>query len=294
MGQALRIAIIGGAGKMGQWFARLLLNEGMEVMISDNRSEELRKANIIMAGELMTNEMAISRADAVLISVPIDNFEEAVKEISCHIQPGQIVIDISSIKVRPMELMHKYIAKGLVLGVHPMFGPGAVDIVNKNFVLTPTNSKEKDLAKRVQLHLNKKGACVSQMSPDEHDELMSIILGLPSFIAIVSADTLLSLNRLQKTRNISGSTYKMLLMLTENVVTEDTNLYASLQMTLPHITEIENLFLSKAATWADLIKNGNKQNIIEKLHSLKDDFKKENPNFAGGYENMYRVIEHYN
>ncbi len=291
MGQELRIAIIGGAGKMGQWFARLLLNEGMEVMISDNRSEELRKAKIIMAGELMTNEMAISRADAVLISVPIDNFEEAVKEISCHIQPGQIVIDISSIKARPMELMHKYIAKSLVLGVHPMFGPGAVDIVNKNFVLTPTNSKEKDLAKHVQLHLNKKGARVSQMSPDEHDELMSVILGLPSFIAIVSADTLLSLNRLQKTRNISGSTYKMLLMLTESVVTEDTNLYASLQMTLPHITEIENLFLSKAATWADMIKNRNKQKIIEKLHSLKDDFKKENPNFAGGYENMYRVIE---
>jgi prephenate dehydrogenase len=291
MGQALKIAIIGGAGKMGQWFARLLLDEGVEVAISDNRCEELREGKIVLAGELMTTAMAISRADAVIISVPIDNFEEVIKEIACHVQPGQAVIDISSIKVRPMELMHKYIAKGLVLGVHPMFGPGAVDIVNKNFVLTPTNSKEKDLAKRIEIQLNKKGANVSQMAPDEHDELMAIILGLPSFIAIVSADTLLSLNRLQKTRNISGSTYKLLLMLTESVVTKDANLYASLQMTLPNIAEIENLFLSKAETWVDMVKNKDKQKLIEKLHSLESDFKKENPNFTGAYENMYKLIE---
>jgi prephenate dehydrogenase len=172
-----------------------------------------------------------------------------------------------------------------------MFGPGAVDIVNKNFVLTPTNSKEKDLAKRIEIQLNKKGANVSQMAPDEHDELMAIILGLPSFIAIVSADTLLSLNRLQKTRNISGSTYKLLLMLTESVVTKDANLYASLQMTLPNIAEIENLFLSKAETWVDMVKNKDKQKLIEKLHSLESDFKKENPNFTGAYENMYKLIE---
>lgn len=276
---------------MGQWFARLFLNDGMEVAISDNRCEEIREEKIILAGELMTNAMAISRADAVLISVPIDNFEEAIKEVSCHVQPGQVVIEISSIKARPMELMHKYIAKGLVLGVHPMFGPGAVNLANKNFVLTPTNNKEKDLAHRVELHLKKKGARVSQMSPDEHDELMAIILGLPSFIAIVSADTLLSLNRLQKTRKISGSTYKLLLMLTESVVAEDANLYAALQMTLPNIAEIENLFLCKAATWVDMVKNRDKLKLIEKLHNLENDFKKENPNFAGDYQNMYKVIE---
>jgi len=276
---------------MGQWFARLFANEGLEVAISDTRFKELREGKIILAGELMTNARAISRADVVLISVPIDSFEETVEEMSRHVQSGQIVIDISSIKVRPIELMHKYIAKGLVLGVHPMFGPGAVDLVNKNIILTPTNDKEKDLAQHVETHLNRKGARVSQMSPDEHDELMAIILGLPSFIAIISADTLLSLNKMQKTKNISGSTYKLLLMLTESVVTKDADLYASLQMTLPNIAEIENLFLSKAASWVDMVKNRDKQKLIAKLHGLENDFKKENPNYDDAYENMYKVIE---
>lgn len=276
---------------MGQWFARLFANEGMEVAISDTRFKELRERKIILAGEIMTNARAISMADVVLISVPIDSFEETVEEMSRHVQPGQIVIDISSIKVRPVELMHKYIAKGLVLGAHPMFGPGAVDLTNKNIVLTPTNDKEIDLAQHIETHLNGKGARVSQMSPGEHDELMAIILGLPSFIAIISADTLLSLNKMQKTRNISGSTYKLLLMLAESVVTQDADLYASLQMTLPNITEIENLFLSKAASWVDMVKNRDKQKLIAKLHGLENDFKKENPDYDDAYANMYKVIE---
>lgn len=276
---------------MGQWFAKLFASEGIEVAISDSRFKELREGKVILTGELMTNARAISSADVVLISVPIDSFEETVEEISCHVQPGQIVIDISSIKVRPVELMHKHISEGLILGVHPMFGPGAVDLVNKNFILTPTNDKEKSLAKRVETQLDRRGARVSQMSPYEHDELMAIILGLPSFIAIISADTLLSLNKMQKARNISGSTYKLLLMLTESVVTQDADLYASLQMTLPNITEIENLFLSKAASWVDMVKNRDKQKLIAKLHGLENDFKKENPNYNDAYKNMYKVIE---
>ncbi len=291
MGKALKIAIIGGAGKMGQWFARLFLEDGMEVAISDSRNEQIRNEKITLVGDLRNNAEAIKNADVVLMSVPIDNFEVAIKEVSSHVQSGQVVVDISSIKARPIELMHKYITKGLVLGVHPMFGPGAVDLVNRNIIITPTSSAEKDLAQRVEYFFKKKGAHVFQIPPDEHDELMSIVLGLPSFIAIVSADTLLSLNRLQKTRDISGSTYKLLLMLTESIVTKDANLYASLQMVLPNIAEYENVFLTKVETWLEMVKNQDKIKFLDSLHVLENDFKRENPNYADAYENMYRIID---
>jgi len=291
MRHALRIAIIGGAGKMGQWFAGLFVKEGMEVVLSDARYTELHGSETVLTGELMTSAKAISGADVLLISVPIDCFEEAVKEISCHVQQGQVVVDISSIKVRPIELMHKHIAKGLVLGVHPMFGPGAVDLQKKNIILTPTNDSERDFARRLEIYLTKAGAHVSQMSPAEHDELMTIILGLPSFLAIITADTLLSLNKIQKTRSISGSTYKLLLMMTESIVTKDADLYASLQMSLPGITDLENMFLSNAKTWIEMVKNGDKQKLIEKLHGLERDFKVENPDYDEAYTNMYKVIE---
>jgi len=287
----LKIAIIGGAGKMGQWFARVFLNDGMNVAISDILYNKNPDYNTSLAGEFVTVSTAIDQADVVLMSVPMDNFEESIEEVSGYIRPGQIVIDISSVKARPVELMHKYITKGLALGVHPMFGPGAINLENRNVVLTPTNIEEKNLANRVETYLKGKGARVFQIPPEEHDELMSIVLGLPSFIAIVSADALLSLNKLKITRDISGSTYKLLLMLTESIVTKDANLYASLQMALPNIAEIEDVFLQKVVDWITLVKDKDRPKFLEKLHNLENNFKLENPNFDNAYENMYKVID---
>ena len=40
----LKVAIIGGAGKMGRWFARLLLKEDFAVIISDINNQALSSA----------------------------------------------------------------------------------------------------------------------------------------------------------------------------------------------------------------------------------------------------------
>ena len=287
----MKVAIIGGAGKMGQWFARFFLAEGIEVLLVDNRYSELQKTDEQLTGKLSTNEEAIKGSDAVLVSVPLDSFEDAIQEASPYIYPGQVVVDISSIKAKTVEIMHKYINTGLGLGVHPMFGPGAANISKKNFVLTPTTDEENELAGRIEAYLIDKGAHVSLMTPAEHDEMMAIILGLPSFIAMVSADTLLSLGKLQLTGNISGSTYKLLLMLVESVITEDAELYANLQVALPHMSKIEDVFQNKVRTWRTLIEGGNKDKIHKKMHELEGEFKIINPSFSSAYENMYKVLE---
>ncbi|NIQ06914.1 MAG: prephenate dehydrogenase/arogenate dehydrogenase family protein, partial [Candidatus Korarchaeota archaeon] len=61
---------------------------------------------------------------------------------------------------------------------------------------------------KVRKYLETKGAKVALMTPQEHDEMMAIVLGLPHFIALVSADTLLSLDKLEQTKTIAGTTYK--------------------------------------------------------------------------------------
>ena len=92
------------------------------------------------------------------------------------------------------------------------------------------------------------------MTPKEHDEMMSVVLGLCHFIALVSADTLLSLDRLEQMAAIGGVTYKMLLMLAKSVIAEDPEFYASLQMSLPNMTGIQALFQRRTKRWADLVK----------------------------------------
>ncbi len=286
----MRVAIIGGSGKMGRWFASFLLKDGKEVVISGRNEKKLLEAKRQLGVEVASNVEAVKSADAVLLSVPIESFEEVVKQISPHIQPRQIVVDISSVKVFPVETMHKHLKTKFTLGVHPLFGPGAGSITNQNFVLTPTNDEERALAQKIRKYLEARGARVSLVAPQAHDEKMAIVLGLSHFIAIVSADTLLS-SKSGQTEAIGGITYKVLLTLVESVLSEDPELYASLQMNLPDITEIEKLFQRKAKVWADLVKNKDRQKFVQQMKILRDKLEKGNPDFGRAYQNMYRIVE---
>ena len=285
----MRVAIIGGSGEMGRWFANFLSKDGKEVVISGRSESKLREAKRQLGVEVASSVEAVKSADAVLLSVPIESFEEVVKEISPYIQPKQVVVDITSIKVLPVAAMHKHLKTGLVLGAHPLFGPGAKGVANQNFVLTPTNDKERTLAQKIREYLETRSARVSLMTPEEHDEKMTIILGLSHFIAIVSADTLLSSNKLEQPGAIGGITYKVLLTLVESVISENPELYASLQMNLSKVTEIEELFQRKVKEWADLVKNRDRQKFIQQMKVLRNKLEKSNPDFGKAYENMYKL-----
>ena len=288
----MRVAIIGGSGKMGRWFANFLLKEGKEVIITGRNEGKLLEAKRQLGVEATTNNVeAVKSADTILLSVPIDNFEEVVEQVSPYMRPEQVIIDITSVKVFPVETMHKHIKAGLTLGTHPVFGPGARSIANQNFVLTPTNERERTLAQKVMGYLEARGAKVALMTPQEHDEMMAVILGLSHFIAIVSADTLLSFDRLKQMGAISGITYKVLLTLVESVISEAPELYASLQMSLPNMAEIEKLFQQRVKTWADLVKNKDRQEFVKRMSALRSRFEKVNPYFGKAYENMYKIVE---
>ena len=287
----MKIAIIGGSGKMGRWFARFLLKDGKEVIISGRNERKLLEAKQQLGVEVASNVEAVESADVVLLSVPIDNFEEVVKQLCPYTHSGQVIIDITSTKVFPVETMHKHIKTGVVLGVHPMFGPGAKSIVNQNFVLTPTNDEETVLAQKIGRYLEARGARPTMMTPHEHDEMMTVILGLSHFIALVSADTLANFDRLKQMEAIGGSTYKLLLTLMGSVISEDPEFYASLQMSLPNMTEIERLFQESSKRWADLVKDKNRQEFVKRMTILKNRLGKDHPDFGKAYKSMYRIVE---
>lgn len=287
----MKVAIIGGTGKMGRWFANLLIKDGKDVLITGRSEQKLHEVNEQLTVETSTSIAAVKSADVVIISVPIDTFEAVVKELQPHIHSGQIILDVTSIKVSPVDIMHRYLKSASVLGTHPVFGPGARDLVNKNFVLTPTNEKEQALAEKVRQYLEKLGAKVSLMPPQEHDKMMAVVLGLSHFIAIVSADTLLGLGKLKTMGDIGGSTYKLLRTLAESVVSEDAEFYASLQMNLPGLPEMQELFQKNSATWANMVKNKDRSLFAEKMTALRNSLEKSDPDFHKAYENMYKLLD---
>jgi prephenate dehydrogenase len=287
----MKIAIIGGAGKMGQWLARLLQKEGHQVILADRNRELLLALQEQINVDIALNSESVKVAGAVILAVNIDNLEEAVTDIAPYISPGQIVIDITSVKAVPVESMHKFLPMATVLGTHPLFGPGAKGLASQNFVLTPTNEKEKMLARKVEKFLEERGARVTLMSPQKHDEMMSVVLGLSHFISIVAADTLIDIGKLPQFKAIGGSTYRVLTTLVESVVSEDPELYATLQMRLPHVQEMEESFQMHAAKWAELVKTKDKAGFIKNMTDLKHKYASESADFGQAYENMYKIME---
>jgi len=90
---------------------------------------------------------------------------------------------------------------------------------------------------------------------------------------------------------VGGSTYKLLRVLIESVLSEDPELYASLQVNLPGIAEIEKLFQRSARTWAEIVASKDRQKFMDGMNVLKDKLNQLDPDFGKSYEKMYRIIE---
>ncbi len=288
----MTVAIVGGYGKMGRWIAEFLLKDGKDIVLYGRDKNKLLAAGRELGVDTETNlKQAVNDAGLVIVSVPINSFSGVIEQLKPYLTPGQVVMDVTSVKVMPVRVMHEYLDNVTVLGTHPVFGPGARSARNQNFILTPTNDAERTIADKVRSNLVEKGGIVTLMSPEEHDHLMAVVLGLSHFIAIASADVLLGFEQLQKMKAIGGPTYRVLLTLAESVITEDPELYASIQMNLPGLPEMEELFKKTTETWADIVKSGNKQQFIEKMNLLKEKLPEADPDFGRSYRDMYKILD---
>ena len=286
-----KICVIGGYGKMGRWLARFLKGEGLQVTIAGRSLQKLEEAARELGCRAAPLEQAVKQAEAIVISVPIGSFEAVVRQLAPHTRPGQYVFDIASVKQRPVEIMHKYLSGCRILGTHPMFGPGAASLQGQRFVFTPVGDEEESLAAQLRRQLESRGARIAVMSPTRHDELMGMVLGLPHFIALVSADTLLSLKSLKQAGEVSGTSFRLLLTLAEAVLSEDPDFYSSLQMSLPDMADIEQLFREKTDLWLKLVREQDGEHFSERMRYLRKQFEREDPDFSAAYKNLYRLAD---
>lgn len=286
----MRIAILG-AGKMGVWFAKFFLEEGYSVVVADRKKEKLEKLKSKMAVETADFVEAVRGADWILVCVSINAIEDVVRKISPSVSEGQIVMDIASIKEGPIRIMHRHIKKALVLGTHPVFGPGSHKVKNKAFVLTPTNAEEEEFADNLKKWLETRRARVFIMSPKQHDKLMSVVLGFSHFVGLVACDTLLEQAIFPETKKVAGTTYRMLLTLAEVTALESPELYAALQFCLPEVKQIERLFMKKVKEWLAAIKQGDQAAIIRRMEQLRAKLVKIDSDYARSYDIMYKMLE---
>lgn len=146
---------------------------------------------------------AVEKADLVVLSTPVGNFNSLLKEIAGHLKPGAIVTDVGSIKGDLVAEMEAHLPSTVFfVGGHPIAGreKSGVDAATTNLfygsrtILTPTRNTQMDALKKVALLWEGAGATVIQMSPYDHDRVFGAVSHLPHLVAYALMDVMLHPN----------------------------------------------------------------------------------------------------
>jgi len=286
----MRTAILG-AGKMGVWFAKYFKTKGDTVVLAARNAERLAKLGDELGVETADFLTAVKGADRVIICVSISSLEEVVKKIAPATHKNQPIMDICSIKQYPVDAMHRHLKDALVLGTHPVFGPGSNGVAHKAYVLTPTNPQETAYAEEFKHWLEQEGAHVFIMTPQKHDELMAIILGFSHFVGLAVCETLIEQQAYKESKMLAGTTYRMLVTLAESVAQETPDLYANVQAKVPGLEKIEELFIANAREWLELMKKKDTEGIMARMDRLRERLAKVDGDYGKSYETMYKMLQ---
>ncbi len=176
----LKALVVGGAGGMGRWCARLFKSIGLDVSISSRRDASGVAKSL---GVRLSRPEEAGAFDIVVLSVPIDAVEEAASRLAPKMRPGSLLMDLSSLKEKPVEAMLRHAPPGVeVIGAHPLFGPDS-DGRGRTLVLVPTERSGRWLPAIKDL-FKKAGFGVLEATAEQHDRNMAVVQGLTHFMYV--------------------------------------------------------------------------------------------------------------
>jgi prephenate dehydrogenase len=273
---------------MGRWLVKYFFNQGHEVFLSDARLDEARKvAESIGAKLAKDNHEAAKNADLVTVSTPILVTPEVLKEIAPELKRSTIVMEISSLKSQVIPVLEGIVERGVrALSVHPLFGPGVQRLAEEKVALVPVVNLDSELKLAKRFFPDTEMVVVNV---EEHDKAMALTLSLPHFMNIAFASVIgeEGLNALKK---LGGTTFKLQLVLSEGVMTEDPGLYASIQMSNAYVAQYLDKFLSNAETLKERVARKDVKGFSEFYLGVRQALSKDR-DFSKSYKRMYNALK---
>ena len=283
----MKVAIIGGAGRMGSWFARYFKAKGCPTILSDVRAEEAHSVAQAIGAELAdTNLDAVECADVALVCVPIKKTVEIIKEVAPNMKRGAILAEISSIKALTVDALRRTASMGLrPLSLHPMFGPVTGCLKGKTIVVVPVTDGgvEYSIARRLFGE-----AEITVAGLEEHDRAMAVALSLTYFMNLAFARVLGEADIILLKR-LGGTTFTVQLALAESVVAEDPSLVRSLLEENRFSERYLDRFISEAETIREILK-GESRGFDELYDFLKVSLGRD-PDFSRADERRYKAFK---
>jgi len=148
---------------------------------------------------------SVEDAEIVFICTPIQQIFEIIPRLSKAVGPNTIVCDVGSTKAHIVQFAASYFNQqnAYFIGTHPMAGSefrglDAADYYlfeNAVWVLTPDQKMPDEYIRKIGTLLEKLGAKVLFLSPEQHDHIAAAVSHLPQMLAVTLTNLIARFNQ---------------------------------------------------------------------------------------------------
>ncbi|MFQ5549833.1 MAG: prephenate dehydrogenase/arogenate dehydrogenase family protein [Gemmatimonadales bacterium] len=222
VGDGRRVLIIGGAGRMGRWFARFLASQGFDVAVADPNGSVDGCTNHEDWTALDLDH------DLIIVAAPLRPTANIINRLA-DARPQGVVCDIGSLKT-PLKdaLLRLHDAGVKVASIHPMFGPDTELLSGRHVIVVDVGSDEATAVARELFAATM--VTMVEMNIEEHDRVIAYILGLSHALNLAFFTALGdSGESVPHLSELSSTTFDSQLAIAQQVASENPYLYYEIQ-----------------------------------------------------------------
>lgn len=206
-----------GLGIIGGSYAKGFAKNGFDLYAIDNNPETIKYAldnYIIAEGRTEPDPEIIGKADLVIFALYPHIFKEWIRDNQQYFKPGAIITDVTGVKGCIVDDIQNLLREDCeYIAAHPMAGCEKLGIQNSNekifyqanYIVVPTrkNTEEaKDVCRQIGEILG--FARISELSPEEHDEMIGFVSQLTHCIAM----SLMTCNHMERVEDYTGDSFR--------------------------------------------------------------------------------------
>lgn len=181
----------------------------------------------------------ICGADTILLATPVRSFEALAKTLAPNLRPGQLVMDVGSVKLLPAQILQQHLPEQVdIIGLHPLFGPQSGKFGIEGLNVAVCNVRGQHHAKVVTFLREKLGLHVIETTPEQHDRELAYVQGLTHLIGKV----FVSLDLPEFTQ--TTKTYDLLKQMVEMVRYDSDDLFRTIERDNPFTAEAKTKFFA--------------------------------------------------
>ena len=279
------IAIIGAGGDMGYWFSKYFNKKHKILSLYDIRPISQKPPNNAI---ICTNiRDCVKTADLVLVCVPVKNTPQTIEECASKMKSGAILAEISSVKRGSFKALQKIPTGIIPLCIHPMFGPGRMDLKQTKILMIPVSNEQNEL--KILNNLFGGSLITVIRNSSVHDRLIAIVLGLTHFVNIIFAN-FLSKQDFSYLNEIAGTSFEMQSLLITSILTEQPALVADLLIENRSVKMYIQSYLREANKVAKMVFEGNDVDLGTSYAKAKKILQRQQ-DLQLSYKRMYDIME---